>query len=236
MKGAWPECTSAYYPAMRSWLRVASLCLCLSLFVACADAEPADPTAGDETAPSAEPSVEDPTPDDTATDDDLETPDSDPGNSDAAKSMIDVSLAPIGLEPRGISSVDEPQIATDAFVANGGKLVVTQIWEGLNEPSGLTFISDIRFEFDSSQGATAFVDEAQAELTAFVTSLKSKKIKKRFTYIWATGHLVAFIVIGGTDSLEEANARQGAVLVEQRMETITDTDSNGDGEIGDPSG
>ena len=232
MKGAWPECTSAYYPAMRRWLRVASLCLCLCVLAACADAEPTEPFTLDKTPPTTEPNVEEPTPDDDATDEEgFETPDV-PGNSDAAKSMIDVGLAPIGLEPRGVSSVDEPEIATDAFVANGGKLVVTQIWEGENEPSGITFISDIRFEFDSSEGAKGFVEDAQAELTAFVSSLKAKTIKKRFTYIWATGHLVAFIVIGGTDTLEEESARQGADIVEQRMETITDTDSNGDGEIG----
>ena len=172
------------------------------------------------------PSPEEESTEDIAADDERAT------NSDAGKSMIDVGLAPIGLEPRGLAAFDEPKIATTEFVENGGKHVVIQVWEGENEPSGITFISDIRFEFDSARGAEDFLAAAQAELTAFSSEFTGKTIQKRFTYMWATGHLVAYIVIGGRESMEETDARQGAVLVELNMETITKTDSNRDGEIG----
>ena len=161
------------------------------------------------------------------------TADEDEGVSDAEKALIDDTFIPPGLEPSGVLTSDETPIAGDAFIDNGGTILATQTWEGHNEASGITFISDIRYEFESADGAKGFLTEAEAELTAFVTSLENPKaIEKRFTYLWSTGNLVAFIVIGGSDELEEGDARAGAVLVEQRMETITGVDSDGDGDIG----
>ena len=153
--------------------------------------------------------------------------------SNAEQSLIDTSFVPEGLEPSGVEIADEVGVASEAFEANDGTVLAVQTWEGENRQSGITFISDIRFEFATEQGATDFLKEAEAELTALVTTLTDPKtVDKKYTYLWATGNLVAFIVIGGSEAMSESDTRAGAVLVEQRMETITGVDSDGDGEIG----
>lgn len=75
-------------------------------------------------------------------------------------------------------------------------------------------------------------DISDAEKALIEDTFIPPGLEKRFTYLWATGNLLAFMVIGGSDKLQEDDARAGAVLVEQRMETITGVDGDGDGNVG----
>ena len=151
----------------------------------------------------------------------------------AETSLLTADDFPGGLSPSGVRVSDETPVGRELFAEHGGRRVAAQIWTGGGDAGGITFISDIRYEFADSRGATRFFEEAQPILEGLLVTLEDPgNVKRRFTYIWATGELVGFVVVGGIREMKEENARLVAVRAEDRMEIATGVDSDEDGAIG----